>query len=100
MLRALEYPHWLMIAGSVLVAFGVVGLAFRRNRDTTPSAEIESKAKQDSSRATNRATKKIDWRGVVSQYLGMTVTRLRFSTTTWSKSRRADESKVYGMGRN
>src|SRR5205814_4951068 len=26
--------------------------------------------------------------GVISQYLGMMVTRLRFSTTTWSKSSR------------
>jgi len=36
MLRALEYPHWLMIAGILLIAFGLIGLAFRRNRDTSP----------------------------------------------------------------
>ena len=26
----LEWPHWLMIAGAVLVVFGLVGLAFNR----------------------------------------------------------------------
>ena len=57
MLRALEYPHWLMIAGILLIAFGLIGLAFRRNRDTSPSGEIEPKAKQDST----RATKKVNW---------------------------------------
>jgi LPXTG-motif cell wall-anchored protein len=56
MLRALAYPHWLMIAGILLIAFGLVGLAFRRNRDTSASGEIEPEAKQDS----NRATKKVD----------------------------------------
>jgi LPXTG-motif cell wall-anchored protein len=57
MLRALEYPHWLMIAGFLLIAFGLIGLAFRRNRDTSPSGEIELEAEQDST----RVTKKVDW---------------------------------------
>jgi len=57
MLRALSYPHWLMIAGILLIAFGLIGLAFTRNRYTTASREIEPKGKQDS----NRATKKVDW---------------------------------------
>jgi hypothetical protein len=30
-LSALQYPHWLMIAGAVQVVLGFVGLAFRRN---------------------------------------------------------------------
>jgi hypothetical protein len=50
-----------MIAGSLLLAFGLVGLAFRGNSDSTPSAETEPKAKQDSSRDNSRATKKVDW---------------------------------------
>jgi len=54
MLRALEYPHWLMIAGILLIAFGLVDLAFRGNRDTTPSREIEPNAEQDSPRVTER----------------------------------------------
>jgi hypothetical protein len=29
----MQYPHWLMVAGAVLVAIGFIGLAFRRNRD-------------------------------------------------------------------
>jgi hypothetical protein len=29
----MEYPHWLMIAGTVLVAFGFVGFAFSQNKN-------------------------------------------------------------------
>jgi hypothetical protein len=28
----MEYPHWLMIAGAVLVAFGFVGFAFSQQK--------------------------------------------------------------------
>ena len=33
MLSAMEYPHWMMIAGPILVAAGFIGLAFHRNRN-------------------------------------------------------------------
>jgi hypothetical protein len=26
-----EYPHWMMLAGAILVALGFIGLAFKRN---------------------------------------------------------------------
>jgi len=26
-----EYPHWMMVAGAILVATGFIGLAFHRN---------------------------------------------------------------------
>ena len=29
----MEYPHWLMIAGAVLVAFGFIGFAFSQNKN-------------------------------------------------------------------
>ena len=29
----MEYPHWLMIAGAVLVAFGFVGFGFSQNKN-------------------------------------------------------------------
>ena len=29
----MEYPHWLMIVGAVLVAFGFVGFAFSQNKN-------------------------------------------------------------------
>ena len=32
MLSAIEYPHWLMVAGAFLVLSGLIGLAFRKNR--------------------------------------------------------------------
>jgi hypothetical protein len=32
-LSALQYPHWLMVAGAVLVVLGFVGFAFSRNRN-------------------------------------------------------------------
>ena len=28
-----EYPHWMMMAGAILVALGFIGLAFNRNRN-------------------------------------------------------------------
>jgi hypothetical protein len=28
-----EYPHWMMLAGAILVAAGFIGLAFHRNRN-------------------------------------------------------------------
>ena len=28
-----EYPHWMMMAGAILVAAGFIGLAFPRNRN-------------------------------------------------------------------
>ena len=30
-LSALQYPHWLMVAGAVLVVLGFIGFAFSRN---------------------------------------------------------------------
>ena len=35
----MEYPHWLMIAGAVLVAFGFVGFAFSQNKNEGESRE-------------------------------------------------------------
>jgi hypothetical protein len=28
-----EYPHWMMMAGAILVAAGFIGLSFHRNRN-------------------------------------------------------------------
>jgi len=38
-LPAMEYPHWLMIAGAVLVALGFVGFAFSQNKNEGGSRE-------------------------------------------------------------
>jgi len=46
MLSAMQYPHWLMVAGAVLVVFGFIGFAFRQNRTVEPDHEpTEMKAK-------------------------------------------------------
>jgi hypothetical protein len=29
----MEYPHWMMLAGTILVAVRFIGLAFHRNRN-------------------------------------------------------------------
>jgi hypothetical protein len=42
MLSAMQYPHWLMIAGATLVVVGFIGFAFRQNRS---GAGREPKAK-------------------------------------------------------
>jgi hypothetical protein len=36
----LEMPHWLMIAGAVLVGVGLVGLAFGRPKETELEPEL------------------------------------------------------------
>jgi hypothetical protein len=47
MLSAMEYPHWLMVAGAVLVVLGFIGFAFRQNRNVEPDHEsTEMKAKE------------------------------------------------------
>ena len=38
---AMEYPHWLMIAGAVMVVIGFIGFAFSRNRNLKPDRESE-----------------------------------------------------------
>ena len=40
----MEYPHWLIVAGAVLLSFGFIWLAFRR-RDA--EAELEKTAYDD-----------------------------------------------------
>jgi hypothetical protein len=45
-LPALWYPHYLMIAGAILVVVGFVGFAFRQNGNLKPDREPpEMKAK-------------------------------------------------------
>jgi hypothetical protein len=31
-----EYPHWMMMAGAVLVALGFIGFTFQQNRNGEP----------------------------------------------------------------
>jgi hypothetical protein len=45
-----EYPHWMMMAGAILVAAGFIGLAFHRNRNgpinkpfRTPETKVKEK---------------------------------------------------------
>ena len=35
----MDYPHWLIVAGAALVAIGLIGLAFRRNRNVETNHE-------------------------------------------------------------
>ena len=37
LLSGMQYPHWLMVAGGVLVAVGFIGFAFQKN--TQPAEE-------------------------------------------------------------
>jgi hypothetical protein len=42
----MQYPHWLMAAGAVLVMFGIIGFAFHQNRNAEPDQEpTENEAK-------------------------------------------------------
>jgi hypothetical protein len=35
----MQYPHWLMVAGAVLVVLGFIGFAFRQNRNAEPDED-------------------------------------------------------------
>jgi hypothetical protein len=35
MLTSMEYPHWIMVVGGVLVAFGLIGVASKRKTNGT-----------------------------------------------------------------
>jgi hypothetical protein len=35
----MQYPHWLMVTGAVLVVLGFIGFAFRQNKNGTTIGE-------------------------------------------------------------
>jgi hypothetical protein len=45
----MHYPHWLMVAGAVLVMIGFIGFAFHKSNDepnpAPPTRDAELKAK-------------------------------------------------------
>jgi hypothetical protein len=43
-LSSMQYPHYLMIAGVVLVIVGFIGFAFRQNGSLKPDHQPEMKA--------------------------------------------------------
>jgi hypothetical protein len=55
MLSAMEYPHWLMIAGGVLVVLGFVGVAIRKNNALPAEDDLEQNAAPPEERARLRS---------------------------------------------
>ena len=46
----MQYPHWLMVAGAVLVVLGFIGLALRQKRDVElddEQTEMKANGKRD-----------------------------------------------------
>jgi hypothetical protein len=39
LLSEMQYPHWLMVAGAVLVVLGFIGFAFRQNSNAAPNED-------------------------------------------------------------
>jgi len=35
----MQYPHWLMVAGAVLVVLGFIGFIFHRNQNPEPDED-------------------------------------------------------------
>jgi hypothetical protein len=52
-LSAFEYPHWLLVAGAILVVIGLVGIAFSQTKAELKPTEIAHE--NDRSRADRRA---------------------------------------------
>jgi DNA-directed RNA polymerase alpha subunit len=40
----MQYPHWLMVAGAVLVVVGFIGLAFRKNNGEPAENNLKQEA--------------------------------------------------------
>ena len=43
---AMEYPHWLIVAGAILVVIGFIGLAFRRRMAPLERTEAANRNEQ------------------------------------------------------
>ena len=43
-LSSINLPHWLLIAGTILVAMGFLGVVFTRNRQTATNPDSEPTA--------------------------------------------------------
>jgi len=41
-LSAMQYPHWLLLAGAILVVFGFIGLAFRQRPASFEPTEVSN----------------------------------------------------------
>ncbi len=46
-LSALQYPHWLMVAGAVLVVLGFIGYALRKNTEPNPKVGPKENSQRD-----------------------------------------------------
>ena len=42
----MEYPHWLMVAGAILVMLGIIGLAFRQRLAPIERTEVANRNEQ------------------------------------------------------
>jgi hypothetical protein len=51
----MEYPHWLMVTGAVLVVFGFVGIAIRKNNAQPAEDNLEQEAAPPQERAKLRS---------------------------------------------
>ena len=45
--ETMQYPHWLMVAGAVLVVLGFIGFAFRQNRNGSIDEPSRTQEKAD-----------------------------------------------------
>jgi hypothetical protein len=41
----MQYPHWMMAAGAVLVVLGFIGFAFHKNKNPDPAEDDPKNAK-------------------------------------------------------
>ena len=56
MFSEMEYPHWMMVVGAVLMVLGFIGLGFSRNRNLEPTEDnLHPAAPQPNSSVAGRA---------------------------------------------
>ena len=45
-LSAMQYPHWMIVAGAILIVLGFIGLAFRRRMAPLEPTEVANRNEQ------------------------------------------------------
>ncbi|MBR1226357.1 MULTISPECIES: hypothetical protein [unclassified Bradyrhizobium] len=54
LLSSIDLPHWLMIAGAVLIAMGCLGLVISRSRQAASNLDLDPDPDRDSVQTASR----------------------------------------------
>jgi hypothetical protein len=65
-----EYPHWMLMAGAILVAAGSIGLLFRKHRDVPINESSEARESTPTERLKAMRESASPWAGEQRKGMG------------------------------